>query len=715
MMTLQERIEEMSKGILMWYPFEDNKKKAVVDSDTMASFVTSDELYDYIILTTVWETEENPKELFQIVRKKLAAKGKLFVMMNNRLGLRYFCGDTDPYTETVVDCLEDYRNYPRDVFAGRMYDKAQMCELLSESGFINRQFFTVLTGIENPSLIFAEDYIPNEDITNRIIATYNHSDTVFAEEKVMYKQLIANDLLNKLANAYLVECTVDGQLCDVSHVTSSLERGVEDALLTIIHRSGEVEKKAAYPEGAKRLKSIKENLDALSARGISVVNGMLEDDSFRMPYIEAETMQLYLEHTLRQDVDDFLNAMDQFRDIIMQSSEIEKEDASDGEGAILKYGYMDMVPLNSFYHNGEIVFFDQEFCIEHLPANVLIWRLVASFYAADLGAEKIYPMKELLIRYGLTSQLSKWQNAEWDFLKALRKENELASYHSKVWANKANMSANKNRMNRSAKYYSRFENIFAGTEGKKLILFGTGKFARRFLAMYGADFPIYAMLDNNAEIVGSKVEGIQVKEPSVLLNLPKGSYKVMICVKSCDEIMNQLDEMGIDDYSVFNPNRYYETRPRTSIRVIKDQPDKNEKTYHVGYVAGAFDMFHIGHLNLLRRAKERCDYLIVGVMSDEKMFALKGKQPVIPCNERMQVVAGCRYADQVEELPLDRAGIRDAYHMFHFDCMFSGDDHSTNQGWLNDQAYLREQGSDIVFVPYTKEQSSTDIRNKMKE
>ena len=145
--------------------------------------------------------------------------------------------------------------------------------------------------------------------------------------------------------------------------------------------------------------------------------------------------------------------------------------------------------------------------------------------------------------------------------------------------------------------------------------------------------------------------------------------------------------------------------------------DRNSvpKPYHIGYVAGAFDMFHIGHLNLLRRAKEKCDHLIVGVISDKRVYELKGENPIIPANERMQVVAGCKYADRVEELPFGDAGIMDAYNRFHFDCMFSGDDHAEDPEWLAEREKLREVGSDIQFVSYTKKTSSTDIRKNARE
>jgi len=435
-MTAQELIQELPKAVLMWYPFEEGKKKFIIDGRNMEHVGELESNADYVIVTQEIEKAACPEKVLSILKGKINPGGKLFLLMNNRLGLRYFCGDRDPYTGSVLDCLEDYHNLNRSDMSGRMYDQQQMKRILQKAGFEHFRFFSVFTDLDNPSLIFSEDYIPNENLTNRMIPSYHFPETVFLEEKAMYQQLIDNHMFHQMANAYLAECSPDGSLSNISHVTSSLERGREDALFTVIYQSGMVEKKAAYPEGRNRLKELNRNMQELKSQGIDVVEGILERDSYKMQYVHEETAQMYLSHLLRADADGFVREMDHFRDLILRSSEIEVPDKGDGEGAVLKHGFLDMVPLNSFHIGDRFVFFDQEFRRDHYPANVLIWRMVASFYAADMEADRIYPRDRMLLRYDLKRRQEKWQTTEWDFLKALRKENILEEYHTRIRADK---------------------------------------------------------------------------------------------------------------------------------------------------------------------------------------------------------------------------------------------------------------------------------------
>ena len=132
------------------------------------------------------------------------------------------------------------------------------------------------------------------------------------------------------------------------------------------------------------------------------------------------------------------------------------------------------------------------------------------------------------------------------------------------------------------------------------------------------------------------------------------------------------------------------------------------KKYKVGYTQGVYDMFHIGHLNLLNNARELCEHLIVGVNSDELVTQYKHKLPVIPEEERRLIVANIKAVDACEIVDtLDKV---ENYKRFHYDVVFIGDDWKGNARWTQTEKDLAPYGVDVVYLPHTKGVCSTDLR-----
>ena len=138
---------------------------------------------------------------------------------------------------------------------------------------------------------------------------------------------------------------------------------------------------------------------------------------------------------------------------------------------------------------------------------------------------------------------------------------------------------------------------------------------------------------------------------------------------------------------------------------------EDSKKYNIGLLMGVFDLFHVGHLRLIQRASACCRYLRVGVLSDELVEKYKSRRPVIPLDERMEILSAIRGVDEVVPITDDPSRLLE-YDRRPFDCFFSGDDYNGNAYWEWERQELRKRGSDIVFFPYTKEQSTTNIRSK---
>src|SRR3954452_13002151 len=131
----------------------------------------------------------------------------------------------------------------------------------------------------------------------------------------------------------------------------------------------------------------------------------------------------------------------------------------------------------------------------------------------------------------------------------------------------------------------------------------------------------------------------------------------------------------------------------------------------VGYAPGAYDLFHIGHLNLLRHAAEHCDHLIAGVVSDEMLLLSKGRLPVVPLAERMEIVRYVRFVDQVHaEVVPDKL---DTWRAVGFDVIFKGDDWRGTEKGARLERDFASVGVEVRYFPYTVTTSSTILRRAL--
>lgn len=133
----------------------------------------------------------------------------------------------------------------------------------------------------------------------------------------------------------------------------------------------------------------------------------------------------------------------------------------------------------------------------------------------------------------------------------------------------------------------------------------------------------------------------------------------------------------------------------------------------IGYTTGVYDMFHIGHLHLLKKAKNRCDYLIVGVSTDELVQNYKGKTPIIPFEHRLEIVSSLKFVDEVVAVTH-----RDKFQSFldvGYDVLFVGDDWKGSDIFNVLEKQLSEHGAKIEYFPYTQEVSSTKFREILQD
>ncbi|WP_167541199.1 adenylyltransferase/cytidyltransferase family protein [Pseudobutyrivibrio ruminis] len=680
-------MKQLEKGILLWYPFKENSRILGINTpDSLNDIVYTGKpigKYDYVVLYDALDKIE-------IAKDYLTEDGVLITIIDNLLGARFFCGESR---------------------REGLFQKSQIENILEQNGFNNNKFYSVFPNYKEPQLIFAAGTDIKESLECRYIPKYEDNKKIYISEGKLCDGFAQEGVLDVFANSYFIESTNGENIADVESVTLSLDRSCEKAMITILSKD-RVIKKAANIEGIVALKQTYDNHSYLQKRNISVIPTELIGDMLTMPYIDYSLANNYLMNLLVTDAELFKKRFDEFYNVIIESSEVVDNNSL---GPILKKGFIDLVPINSFWDGEKYIIFDQEYCIPCLPANVMVFRAIVIIYDGINENEALVSREYLYEKYNMSNCLNELSAISSSFINQLR-EKEIYEYNKKHQIFPQQINENYQRMFSKMNEDSHIDGIeekiideykkhcFDGIENKEIVVWGTGAWADKFMNFYRNDYKIISVIDNNGEKNGHSFYGVKVDSPESLKS-PTYNFKVIVCVKNCLSIIKQLYDMGVSNIGVYDANYLYErTIP------MRFSQENVKKKYKVGYVSGVFDLYHIGHINMFRRAKEQCEYLIVAVTSDEYVREHKKREPFIPVDERVECVKSCRYVDEVFITPYKYCGIDDAYRKFHYDVQFCGSDYANNSWWLDQKRWLEEHGSHLEFLSYTEQTSSTKIK-----
>lgn len=514
-----------------------------------------EDLFDYVVL---FDSVRCDVPLLNRIAGLLKPEGKLLISFQNCFGLRYLCGMPERHTGEFFGGIRGYIGKEEE----NSFSRNKICSEMEKSVFTEYKFYYPLPDDRFPQLIYTDAYLPKENVSERFLTYREEADTLLCRENRLYGKVVDQGDFSLVANSFLVECTKDGCCSDVLYAAISADRGKERSFSTSIHQSGIVYKHPLYLEGKKSAEKIYSNTVDLAAHNIPVVPYDYKDVGLSLPFVSWPTLADYLRETVKQRGEAFRVILRDLYALILQSSEV--ADASDNAlishlldgnvngkeeaarlkelnwGPILKKAYIDLVHLNCFYKRDtkEYLFFDQEFVRENYPAGYVLFRTISMSYTFISGMEECVPLQEVKDEFGLNQVWEYYEREEGLFLDEVRYRKRYGRILN--WDSPEQIG--------SADSFSLLEYSAGRRSGRQLILFGTGKVFQEYCKNHrGNEVPAFAV-DNDCSKWGQICNGIEIRSPWAILEIPREKRQVLICCKKTSQIEAQLRKMGVKEY-----------------------------------------------------------------------------------------------------------------------------------------------------------------------
>lgn len=386
------------------------------------------EKFDYITLIGVLEYQgtytnsSHPYRDFLVkIKSLLKDDGKLLLAIENKYGVKYWCGAPEDHTGIPFDGINQYRLSGGEVCT---FSKEELRELLEESGFAHSFFYFPMPDYKLPTVVYSEKYMPRNKTLENMVPYYIPSDqTLLIEEEGLYKDIIKNNVFDFFANSFLVECSgkeIGGEKAVFALLNSKRQK--EYRVGTVIKDSEQVVKIAleASPFIQNHLAKIQENTEKMEGRGLKVLPYELRNGELKTVYMKASTFaDLLCQAVAKGDRSLFLQLCDRLLDQIeMASDEVEQQDciiyelgidvyrSDKNYGKILREGYLDMIPRNCFIKGEELWWFDQEWTLDNVPSKFILFRGLLEMYSAFPEIQEFFPLEKVFLNYGMETYIN---------------------------------------------------------------------------------------------------------------------------------------------------------------------------------------------------------------------------------------------------------------------------------------------------------------------
>lgn len=414
--TAVELSKNRAGGLYQRHINRDNLKIMVGNFNEMKF----EQKFDYITLIGVLEyaaifTEgENPyRHFLSNIKKLLKPDGKLLIAIENRFGLKYWCGAPEDHTQRPFDGIDGYKN----TNTVKTFSRTELMDILDAVGYKSIDFYYPYPDYKLPQAIYSDRYLPNKLDASKIRDFYVNESYFTAEERRIIGDIAENDVFPFFSNSFLVEASAEIENKDVKLNAAfyTYDRKKEYRVATYIFDNGTILKTPTSDYSVEHIKSVHNNYSNLVNSQINVLPEKLTDRGIESKYVALPDFQRIIKAASEKDEkSEYFALVDLFFENILKSSQII---SGNGIDAVLKTAYVDMTFTNCFFEGKKLIFFDQEWCIENITAGYIMFRALNHFFA-HLRNDEL--MEKTYIYLGFDDEhLKKYRKAECDFINSI--------------------------------------------------------------------------------------------------------------------------------------------------------------------------------------------------------------------------------------------------------------------------------------------------------